>query len=282
LFGGVLWQPWTQGRDDEPREAIYGRPVEGQYEPAPKQLAKELLDMNDQKPTEKKTMETLDTFFRKLAKYERTPATELVSPWRESDVDSILKAFESARGQSRIQFGVENTLSVQAMGNRVEHAVAAGLQRRLGKYELLPCSGQGYPDRRLERRKDGRSFAFEVKAKPELDPTDTQRIILTTGTRKLRRNFNTREPICHLLVTAVYSTVRQGNCRRVLVQALDFDFLEPWTLVQNQYQASVNQRLLARGEHSRRLLMWSSRGRHKQPKSLFRDQRVENNLIVLS
>ena len=193
-----------------------------------------------------------------------------------------MKAFESARCQSRIQFGVESTLSVQAMGNRVEDAVATGLQHRLGKYDLLPCSGQGYPDRRLERRRDGRSFAFEVKAKPELDPTDTQRIILTTGTRKLRRNFNTREPICHLLVTAVYSLVRQGNRRQVSVQALDFDFLEPWTLVQNQYQASVNQRLLAHGEHSRRLLMWNPRTQRKEPKSVFRGQRVENDLIVLS
>lgn len=202
-------------------------------------------------------METLASYFRRLAKYEGTPATELVAPWKSSDVNSIARAFEIATRRARIEFSVETNTSVQALGNRVADAVVNGLEDYLGRYKLCHCSGQGYPDRRLLRLKDSRSFALELKAKTRLDPHDTQRIILTCATGKLRRNFRRGEPICHVLATALYSMSREGKRRRVIVNGLDLDFLEPWTLVQNQYQASVNQRLLAKGNHASRLLLWN-------------------------
>ena len=137
------------------------------------------------------------------------------------------------------------TTSVQVLGNRVADAVADGLRPHLGRYRLCRCTG--YPDRRLECPDTNRSFAFEIKAKTGLDPRDTQRMILTSGTRKLRRNFKAGKPICHLLTTALYSVGRRGRRSVIRVHGLDFAFLEPSTLVQNQYEASVNQRLLAKG-----------------------------------
>lgn len=212
-----------------------------------------------------KLMETLAEFFTKLSKYEGTPAAKLAWPWRQTDVSSITKAFDAARKRSPIQFSVRGSTSVQALGNRVADAVADGLRPHLGRYRLCRCTGQGYPDRRLERPDANRSFAFELKAKTGLDPRDTQRMILTSGTRKLRRNFRVDRPICHLLTTAVYSVARRGRRSVIRVHGLDFEFLEPSTLVQNQYEASVNQRLLAKGKHSRRLLLWGPRAKRRHP-----------------
>ncbi|HWH71054.1 MAG TPA: hypothetical protein VNT26_16825, partial [Candidatus Sulfotelmatobacter sp.] len=73
--------------------------------------------------------------------------------------------FDAARRRAPIRFSVKSTTSVQALGNRVADAVAKALQPYLGKFTLCPCSGQGYPDRRLERLNDNRSFALELKAK---------------------------------------------------------------------------------------------------------------------
>ncbi len=227
-------------------------------------------------------METLENFFRKLAQYEGTPTANLIAPWKPSSVTSITNAFSRSRQHARIEFSVERDLSVPALGKRIEDAVAAGLQPHLGNYQLWDCAGQGYPDRRLERRKDRRSFAFELKAKTKLDPTDTQRMILTSGTRKLRHSFKAGEPICHLLATALYSSVCSKRRRQVIFHGLYLAFLEPWTLVQNQYEASVNQRLLANGDHSRRLVLWGEHPRDGAARVTARNLQPEDCRIVLS
>jgi len=199
-------------------------------------------------------METLATFFDKLAKHEGKPILDLVSRWRRSDVDQITRAFDSALNRADIQFAVEDSTSIQALGNRVADAVAGGLSKHLRKYRLCSCSGQGYPDRRLQRRRDNRSFAFELKAKTRFNPQDTNRMILTCGSGKLRRNFPAGKPICHLLATVIYSKRRLSHGSRVVIKEMRFDFLEPWTHVQRRYEASVNQRILSKGKHATRRL----------------------------
>ena len=141
------------------------------------------------------TMETLATFFTKLADYEGTPAANLVSRWKPRDVKKISEAFDTALDRSVIDLSVKGSTSVQALGNRVADAVAEGLGKCLRAYRMCECSGQGYPDRRLEAVGDNRSFAFELKAKTRFNPRDTNRVILTSATGKLRRNFPTGKPI---------------------------------------------------------------------------------------
>lgn len=199
-------------------------------------------------------METLATFFDKLAKHEGMPALSLASPWSPDDVNSITKDFSRALKNCSIDLSVPKGTSTPALGNRLADAVADGLDRHLLRHKLLRCAGQGYPDRRLLRVKDNRSFALELKAKTEFNPRDTNRVILTCGSRKLRRSFGTRQPICHLLATVFYSQTSCGRCSRVVVQGLRFDFLEPWTPVQKRYEASVNAHLLSRGKHFTRAI----------------------------
>jgi len=199
-------------------------------------------------------METLATFFDKLAKYEGMPAIRLAAPWRPGDVQSITKDFSQALRRCSIDLSVPGATSTPALGNRVADAVADGLDQHLVGYKLRRCVGQGYPDRKLLRVNDNRSFALELKAKTEFNPRDTNRVILTCGSRKLRRSFGTRRPICHLLATVFYAKSRSGRRCRIAISGLRFDFLEPWTPVRKRYEASVNQHMLSKGKHSTRLL----------------------------
>ena len=200
-------------------------------------------------------METLATFFTKLAKYEGTPVANLVARWSPADVESISRAFDTALDRSKIDLSVNGSLSVQALGNRVADAVADGLDEHLLKYRVCGCSGQGYPDRRLQAVKSNRSFALELKAKTRFNPRDTNRVIITSGTRKLRRNFPVGKPICHLLATVLYSKSRHGQKWQIGIDGLRFDFLEPWTRIQKRYEGSLNQHLLSKGKHSTRLIV---------------------------
>lgn len=200
-------------------------------------------------------MDTLATYFGKLAKYEGTPVISLTSPWRTEDVKSITAEFTRALRRCTIDLYVPGATSTPALGNRVADALATGLEKHLSRYKLCPCRGQGYPDRRLLRIDDQRSFALELKAKTRFNPRDTNRVILTSGSRKLRRSFAPRQPICHLLATVLYSKRREGRRCRIVIDGLRFDFLEPWTRVQKRYEASVNQYLLSKGNHSTRLIL---------------------------
>lgn len=200
-------------------------------------------------------METLATFFTKLADYEGTPAANLVSRWKPRDVKKISQAFDTALDRSVIDLSVKGSTSVQALGNRVADAVAEGLGKCLRAYRMCECSGQGYPDRRLEALRENRSFAFELKAKTRFNPRDTNRVILTSATRKLRRNFPAGKPICHLLATVLYSKLPRGRRCQVSIEGLRFDFLEPWTRIQKRYEGSINQRLLSKGRHRTRLIL---------------------------
>ncbi len=160
----------------------------------------------------------------------------------------------SRKPSTLIDFSVKGTTSVQALGNRVADAVAGGLGRSLRRYRLCTCSGQGYPDRRLQAVEDNRSFAFELKAKTRFNPQDTNRVILTSGTRKLRRNFPAGKPLCHVLVTVLYSKSHRGRSWQVEVNGIRLDFLEPWTPIQKRYEASINHRLLSKGKHFTRVI----------------------------
>ena len=205
-------------------------------------------------------METLATFFDNLAKYEGMPSVRLAARWKRGDVKSITNDFSRALRRCSIDLSVPGGTSTPALGNRVADAVADGLDQHLVRYRLCRCTGQGYPDRRLLRVRDNRSFALELKAKTEFNPRDTNRVILTCGSRKLRRSFGTRQRICHLLATVFYTKSRSGRRCRIVINGLRFDFLEPWTPVRKRYEASVNQHMLSKADHSTRLLLAKGSG----------------------
>ncbi len=74
-------------------------------------------------------------------------------------------------------------------------------------------------------------------------------MVLMCGTRKLRRHFSLDRPLCHLMLTILYSLEERGAANAVLVNELRFDFLEPWSLVEERYEGSVNPKLLSKSDH---------------------------------
>ncbi len=137
-----------------------------------------------------------------------------------------------------------------------------GVSQVLPRYSLGDCPGNGYPDKILKRLRDGRQFAFELKAKTGFDPADGHRVVLTSTGKKLRRNFGPDSPICHVLATVFYSRSRDGSRWKIAVEGLRLDFLSPATPVEVRWEASVSHRLLSRAPHPIRVLMPGRVRRH--------------------
>jgi hypothetical protein len=137
-------------------------------------------------------METLETYLKKLAAYEHTPPANLIAPWDLRDVDQIHVAFDDALNRTQISLSPKPNTTLSKLGNQIEKSFSDAFQKTVVGYNLLCCKGPGYPDRRLEDLVDARLFAFEIKAKTEFDLTNTARMVLTCGTRKLRTGFAPR------------------------------------------------------------------------------------------
>lgn len=191
-------------------------------------------------------MNDLASYYQRLAEWEGRPAVELVSAWSSDDVEEITGDFRAAfaaAGFGGSPLTVGAATSNQSIGNKVAEFLVAEMNQHLQRFMIEPCSGAGYPDKRLVRRGGGAAFVFELKATSEFDPNDSNRIVLTSSSEKLRRYF--RSPVLHLLATACY----EQDGEEVTIQNLRLDFLEPTTPVNVRLEASVSQRLLARGTH---------------------------------
>jgi len=191
-------------------------------------------------------MSDLATYYRNLATWEGKPVVELVAPWSQTDVQDIGNDFRTAFGLADLRghpltvgLGVTN----QSIGNKVADFFVTNLNRHLGQFRIEDCSGAGYPDKRLVRLSDRGVFAFELKATSDFDPNDSNRIVLTSSSEKLRRYF--RPPVFHILATACYG--QKGT--QIEIGRLRLDFLEPTTPVNVRLEASVSQRILARATH---------------------------------
>jgi hypothetical protein len=84
---------------------------------------------------------------------------------------------------------------------------------------------------------------LEIKATSCWNPKDSNRRVLSSSSRKLRKFF--QNPICHLLGTILYTVI--GNGRQI--DAVRLDFIEPETIVNIRLEAEVNHRLLSEGQH---------------------------------
>jgi hypothetical protein len=185
----------------------------------------------------------------KLMVHEGVPAASLIAAWNPREAEAIYAAFTEALPQSDILLSPHRGTTLPSLGNQLEGAFRQAFQETLAGYKLGRCPGPGYPDERLENLADGKMYAFEVKAKTEFDLQNTSRMVLMCGTSKLRRHFPLDKPLCHLMLTILYSLQERGSVNAVLVNELRFDFLEPWSLVEERYEASVNPKLLGKSDH---------------------------------
>jgi hypothetical protein len=188
----------------------------------------------------------LASYYQKLAAWEDKPVIDLVAGWQESHIAAIAEDFKAAFYASNFAANpltVPGNLSNQAVGNRLAEFFVRQINNRLKAHSIEDCSGAGYPDKRLRAMADQNVFVFELKATSEFDPNDSNRIVLTSSSEKLRRYF--RPPINHLLATVCYN--QDGT--QIRLENLRLDFLAPSTPVNVRLEASVSQRILSRAAH---------------------------------
>jgi hypothetical protein len=191
-------------------------------------------------------MNNLGDYFCELTGREGKPVSKLASRWQRSEISSIARCVRSAfqrSGFDREPLRVSSKVSGPAMGNKLADYFATQLDRQLRIFKIQRCAGQGYPDRRLLRVRNKRSYALELKATRSFEPKSTHRVILTCSSGKLQRHFVA--PINHLLLTVFYR--KKGN--RIWIQNFRLDFLEPTTKVNVRLEASVSHHLLANSPH---------------------------------
>ncbi len=191
-------------------------------------------------------MPTLEQYYIQLQTREGMPPSRLVAPWTAQEIDAISGAFctlfdgEGIRGAA---VPIRGESTNQSIGNQVADFFVGILYNRLPEHQVVPCPGAGYPDRALHSQATGKSFPFELKATSNWDPSDSNRRVLTSSSRKLRERFH--DPINHVLATVIYQ--RAGDVYEV--KGLRLDFLEPTTLVNVRLEGSVSHRLLTRSGH---------------------------------
>jgi hypothetical protein len=171
---------------------------------------------------------------------------ELVGEWDQETSDRISAAVRAAITASRLtekEIPLRAGSSNQSIGNQVAEFLVKSLNEHLEGFRIDPCPGGGYPDKILVEIASGRRFPFELKATSTWDEGDSNRRVLTSSSRKLRKEFG--GPANHVLATVLYAT--EGNRSNAI--SLRLDFLDPDTLVNIRLEASVSHRLLGAATH---------------------------------
>ena len=97
---------------------------------------------------------TLDEYYTQLQIHEGVTALRLVAPWLTSDVEAIITAFRAAfdaEGLRGALVPIRDESTNQSIGNQVADFFIGLLHNRLPQHQVMPCPGQGYPDRTLNR-----------------------------------------------------------------------------------------------------------------------------------
>src|SRR5581483_3065867 len=191
-------------------------------------------------------MNNLGDYFGELIKREGKPKIQLAARWARKEIRSIARCLRNAFVRCHFHehpLVIGSNVTGQALGNHLADYFATQMDQNLIVFKIQKCAGQGYPDRRLLRAANQRSYALELKATRSYEPKSNHRVILTCSTRKLRRHFTA--PINHLLVTIFHKKERN----KVWIRNFRMDFLEPWTKVRVRLEAAVSQHLLAKSAH---------------------------------
>jgi hypothetical protein len=185
-------------------------------------------------------------YYNDLAVWEQKPVVPLIAIWNPNDVQNIADVFGAAFQASSFEttfLSVAPETTNQAIGNKVAEFFSTHMNLHLRGFRIEDCSGPGYPDKQLREVSTNLLFVCEIKATSHFNPKDSNRIVLTSSSEKLRCKF--KPPLHHLVVTASY--VDHGG--RLELQSARLDFLEPTTPVNVRMEASVSQRLLAQAVH---------------------------------
>jgi hypothetical protein len=192
-------------------------------------------------------MSNFNDYYKDLAAWEQKPVVPLIAAWKVDDVQNVVNDFRA--GSQACSFAttllpIPPGTTNQSIGNKVAEFFTNHMNRHLRAFRIEDCSGAGYPDKQLREVGTGRLFVCEIKATSHFNPSDSNRIVLTSSSEKLRRKF--RPPLHHLLVTACYV----DHDGQLEIETTRLDFLEPTTPVNVRLEASVSQRLLAQAAHS--------------------------------
>jgi len=185
-------------------------------------------------------------YYNELQRREGLEPVELIAEWAQADTEAISAAFRNAFSASRL---TEQTIPIragstnQSIGNQVADFFVSVMNQHLQHYRIDACPGGGYPDKILVEITSRRTFPLELKATSTWDAADSNRRVLTSSSRKLRKRFP--GAVNHVLATVLYAT-GAGVSR---IQSLRLDFIEPSTLVNIRLEASVSHRLLADATH---------------------------------
>ena len=127
---------------------------------------------------------------------------ELISDWREDLIVEIQNDFQTAVTNSNLKgLAFVPNKTNQSVGNQVEIVALEKLNEHLEIFQIENCSGAGYPDRILTKV-DFKQVALEMKATGDWNPSDSNRRVLTSFSKKLREKFIS--PVYHLLCTVIY------------------------------------------------------------------------------
>ena len=196
-------------------------------------------------------MSTFERYYQDLLDWEEVPFKPLISLWSDADTQAIADDFTQAVARSGVrdmQVSIRPGSTNQSVGNQVESFFIGRVSGLLQRFRILDCPGHGYPDRQLREHSGSRRFPLELKATSQWNPSDSNRRVLTSSSKKLRENF--AAPICHLLTTLCYDIT--GSDHRI--SRVRLDFIQPTTEVSVRLEASVNHKILSSGGHTSRTI----------------------------
>lgn len=196
-------------------------------------------------------MSTFERYYRDLLEWEEVPFTSLIAQWSDADANAIADDFAQAIAATSVkgaQVSIRSGSSNQSIGNQVEKFFVGRVSGSLQRFGILDCSGHGYPDKQLREQSTQIRFPLELKATSQWNPSDSNRRVLTSSSKKLRETF--AAPIHHVLLTVCYDVA--GAVYRILCVRLDF--IQPTTEVSVRLEASVNHKILSSGHHTSRTI----------------------------
>ena len=196
---------------------------------------------------EESLLSNLQDFYKDLQDLEGQRHRELIHQWPQELRDIIVAAFVEATSAASVKDSVcpiKPNSTNQSIGNQVEKYIIPQLDKVLSGFSICKSKGSGYPDQILIQESTDLHMPLEVKTTSDWNKKDANRRVLTSSSEKLRAQFST--PIYHLLLTVGYSG-RDDNS--VTVTTIRLDFLEPTTVVNVRFEASVSHKLLTDGIH---------------------------------
>ncbi len=197
-------------------------------------------------------MFNLENYYRDLAKWEKQSPIPLVHAWSKPLRNAVESDFVAATASCQIKSAncpIRPASTNQSIGNQVEEYTISKLNGHLSEFSIAPCKGSGYPDKTLTQKTTRLKMPLEFKASRDWNPNDANRRVLTSSSKKLRRQFSAT--IHHLLLTVLYAS---ESPRHVTIKTLRLDFLEPSTTVNVRLEASVNHKILANGPHHSKMI----------------------------